>query len=40
MKTIEERADAYIGHPFEIDEFYSTTIKRQAFMKEQKSKER
>lgn len=39
MKTIEERADAYVGHPFEIDEFYSTTAKRQAFIdgaKEQK----
>lgn len=32
MKTIEERADAYVGHPFEIDEFSSTTIKRQAFI--------
>ena len=32
MKSIEERADAYIGHPFEIDEFPSTTIKRQAFI--------
>ena len=39
MKTIEERADAYVGHPFEIDEFSSTTTKRQAFIdgaKEQK----
>lgn len=39
MKTIEERADAYVGHPFEIDEFSSTTAKRQAFIdgaKEQK----
>ena len=39
MKTIEERADAYVGHPFEIDEFSSTTAKRQAFVdgaKEQK----
>ena len=38
-KTIEERADAYVGHPFEIDEFSSTTAKRQAFIdgaKEQK----
>ena len=37
--TIEERADAYVGHPFEIDEFSSTTAKRQAFLdgaKEQK----
>ena len=32
MKSIEERADAYVGHPFEIDEFSSTTIKRQAFI--------
>ena len=32
MKTIEERADAYVGHPFEIDEFSSTTVKRQAFI--------
>lgn len=39
MRTIEERADAYVGHPFEIDEFSSTTAKRQAFIdgaKEQK----
>ena len=39
MKTIEERADAYVGHSFEIDEFSSTTAKRQAFVdgaKEQK----
>ena len=27
MKTIEERADAYVGHPEEIDEFTSATIK-------------
>lgn len=32
MKTIEERADAYVGHPFEIDEFSSATAKRQAFI--------
>lgn len=25
--TIEERADAYVGHPEEIDEFLSKTIK-------------
>lgn len=40
MKTIEERADAYVGHHFEIDEFSSTTAKRQAFIdgaKEQKA---
>lgn len=30
--TIEERADTYVGHPFEIDEFSSTTAKRQAFI--------
>ena len=28
--TIEERADAYVGHPEEIDEFTSATIKRDA----------
>ena len=41
--TIEERADAYVGHPFEIDEFTSATIKRQAFIdgaKEQKQIDR
>lgn len=32
MKTIEERADAYAGHPFEIDEFSSASAKRQAFI--------
>ena len=39
MKTIEERADAYVGHPEEIDEFTSETIKREAYIrgaKEQK----
>ena len=38
--TIEERADAYIGHPEEIDEFTSETIKRNAYIrgaKEQKA---
>ena len=38
--TIEERADAYIGHPKEIDEFTSETIKRDAYIrgaKEQKA---
>ena len=38
--TIEERADAYVGHPEEIDEFTSATIKRDAYIrgaKEQKS---
>ena len=37
--TIEERADAYVGHPKEIDEFTSATIKRDAYIhgaKEQK----
>ena len=40
MKTIEERADAYVGHPEEIDEFSSATIKRDAYIrgaKEQKA---
>ena len=40
MKTIEERADAYVGHPEEIDEFTSATIKRGAYIrgaKEQKA---
>ena len=38
--TIEERADAYVGHPEEIDEFSSETIKRKAYIagaKEQKA---
>lgn len=38
--TIEERADAYIGHPEEIDEFLSKTIRREAYIrgaKEQKA---
>lgn len=38
--TIEERADAYVGHPKEIDEFTSATIKREAYIrgaKEQKA---
>ena len=30
--TIEERADAYVGHPEEIDEFTSETIKREAYI--------
>ena len=30
--TIEERADAYVGHPEEIDEFTSETIKRKAYI--------
>ena len=33
MKTIEERADAYVGHPEEIDEFTSETIKRDAYIR-------
>ena len=40
MKSIEERADAYVGHPEEIDEFTSATIKRDAYIrgaKEQKA---
>ena len=40
MKTIEERADAYVGHPEEFDEFTSETIKRDAYIcgaKEQKA---
>ena len=40
MKTIEERADTYVGHPEEIDEFTSETIKRAAYIrgaKEQKA---
>lgn len=38
--TIEERADAYVGHPEEIDEFTTETIKRHAYIrgaKEQKA---
>ena len=38
--TIEKRADAYVGHPEEIDEFTSETIKREAYIagaKEQKA---
>lgn len=40
VMTIEERADAYVGHPEEIDEFTSATIKRDAYIrgaKEQKA---
>ena len=32
MKTIEQRADDYVGHPEDIDEFSYATIKRQAFL--------
>lgn len=38
--TIEERADAYVGHPEEIDEFITETLKRDAYIrgaKEQKA---
>lgn len=38
--TIEERADAYVGHPEEVDEFTTETIKRAAYIrgaKEQKA---
>lgn len=31
--TIEERADAYVGHPEEIDEFTPETIKRDAYIR-------
>ena len=40
VMTIEERADAYVGHPEEIDEFTTETIKRDAYIrgaKEQKA---
>ena len=40
VMTIEERANAYVGHPKEIDEFTSETIKRDAYIrgaKEQKA---
>ena len=40
IMTIEERADAYVGHPEEIDEVASETIKRDAYIrgaKEQKA---
>ena len=40
IMTIEERADAYVGHPEEIDEFTTETIKRKAYItgaKEQKA---
>ena len=38
--SIEERANAYVGHPEEIDEFTTETIKRDAYIrgaKEQKA---
>ena len=40
VMTIEERADAYVGHPEEIDEFTTETIKWDAYIrgaKEQKA---
>ena len=40
MQTIKERADAYVRHPEEIDEFTTETIKRDAYIrgaKEQKT---
>ena len=33
MKTIEQRAEEYVGHPEEIDEFTSATIKRDAYIR-------
>lgn len=38
--TIEERADAYVGHPEEIDEFTSATIKRAAYIRGAKDERR
>lgn len=32
MKTIQRRADDYVGHPEDIDELSYATIKRQAFI--------
>ena len=32
MKTIKQRADEYVSHPEEMDEFSYATIKRQAFI--------
>lgn len=32
MKTIEQRADDYVGHPEEMDELSSAIIKRHAFI--------
>lgn len=31
MKTIEERADDYVGHPFDIDEDITHTFRRLAY---------
>ena len=31
--SIEERADAYVGHPEEVDEFTLETIKRDAYIR-------
>ena len=40
MKTIQQRADDYVGHPEEIDEFSYATIKRQAFIDGAKAQKR
>lgn len=32
MKTIEERADKYIGHPFEVDESSPITMARHSYI--------
>ena len=33
IKSIEERADEYIGHPYEIDEGHEISMSRTAFIK-------
>lgn len=33
MITIEERANDYVGHPEEIDEFASATMRRRAYIR-------
>lgn len=33
MKTIEERANEYIGHPFDVDEDVSITMARDSYFK-------
>lgn len=33
MKTIEERANEYIGHPFEVDEGTSITTARVSYIR-------
>ena len=40
MKTIQQRADDYVGHPEDIDELSSATIKRQAFIEGAKAQRR